>query len=432
MKSLLERLQAEEAAPNPEPHAFALANLDRLLTGSSPDLLRALEAACIPHAWDDALLTRILDPDLAPAAAERAEKLRALPIVKRLPDSARCAVHEVTRAAVRHRLHQQGRLAGYSLRALRAIGPPPPQPAVADEIERLYHQLLAEPELAAEALEATWREWDDRGRTDALNQLATALEELLPHLAVPARAVALLRRADIRESSRPATEVLAQAVEAEQLFARLGHRRRQAQALTLMGDIHTTLGHLIDARAAHEKALSLRSELLEIDPTIFQWQRDLSASLSRLGDLAVAQGDLPGALRRFTDGLTIFERLAASDPANAAWQRDLSVSLEKLGDLAVAQGDLPGALQHHTKRLAIAERLAASDPANAAWQRDLAVSHFKLSQFAQKKRDEAMAEAELRACFAVLEGMKRRGLHFDPALAQLHEQLSGRFGATNI
>jgi len=420
VKSLLERLQAEAAAPSADPHAFALGNLDSMLAGQPPGLLRALEAAVIPHDWDDALLARLLDPDLAPAAAEWAEKLRALPIVSRLPGSERCTVHEVTRAALRDRLHQQGRLAIYSMRALRALGPLPPQASVAEEIERLSHQLLAEPELGAEALETAWRAWDEKGRPDALNQLACALEEILPHLAVPARSRALLRRATIRAASRPATEILAQAVEAENLFARLGHRRRQAQALTLIGDTHVTLGDIASARAAYEQALSLRKAMLEIDPTIFQWQRDLSASLSRLGDLAVAQGDLAGALRYFTEDMTIAERLAASDPANAAWQRDLSISLNKLGGLAVAQGDLAGALRSFTESKTIAERLAASDPANAAWQRDLSVSLNKLGDLAVEQGDLAGASRS----YTESKTIRERLTASDPANAVLQRDLS--------
>ena len=97
------------------------------------------------------------------------------------------------------------------------------------------------------------------------------------------------------------------------------------------------------------------------------------------------------------------------------------------GDLAVAQGDLAAALRYFQQDLAIAERRAASDPANAAWQRDLAVSHFKLCQFAEKKGDEAVMQASLQDCFTVLDGMKRRGMHLDPPIAQLHAQLAGMF-----
>ena len=63
----------------------------------------------------------------------------------------------------------------------------------------------------------------------------------------------------------------------------------------------------------------------------------------------------------------------------------------------------------------------------AAWQRDLAVSHFKLYRFAQAKRDEAMMQAELHACFTVLDAIKRSGLHMDPPSANLHARLAPMF-----
>jgi hypothetical protein len=40
----------------------------------------------------------------------------------------------------------------------------------------------------------------------------------------------------------------------------------------------------------------------------------------------------------------------------------------------------------------------------------------------------ARAEAALRACFGVLEGMKERGMHLDPQAAQIYEQLAPRLG----
>ena len=56
------------------------------------------------------------------------------------------------------------------------------------------------------------------------------------------------------------------------------------------------------------------------------------------------------------------------------------------------------------------------------------MSHFKLYEFAQASGDEAMMQAELSATFTVLDGMKRRGMHLDPPIAQMHEQLAGMFG----
>ncbi|MBL9154336.1 MAG: TIR domain-containing protein [Verrucomicrobiales bacterium] len=206
-----------------------------------------------------------------------------------------------------------------------------------------------------------------------------------------------------------------------------GWQRDLSVSLDRLGDLAVAQGDGAGAARRFTESLAIRERLAASDPANAAWQRDLSVSLNKLGELAVAQGDGAGAAQRFTESHAIFERIAAIDPANAAWQRDLSVSLNKLGDLAVAQGDGAGAAKYFAKDLAIAERLAASDPANAEWQRDLAVSHFKLYSVAQENGDDAAAVAALRACFAVLEGMKQRGMHLDPPMAQLHEQLAGMF-----
>jgi tetratricopeptide (TPR) repeat protein len=158
------------------------------------------------------------------------------------------------------------------------------------------------------------------------------------------------------------------------------------------------------------------------------WQHDLTASHDRMGDVLRAQGDLSAALSAYRASLAISERLAAADPGNAGWQRDLSVSQDNLGDVLSAQGDLSAALSTYRASLAIRERLAAADPGNAGWQRDLAVSHYKLAMFAREGQDQAGFVENLQRCFAVLDGMQRRGLHFDPQMAQVYQQLAGAFG----
>ena len=51
--------------------------------------------------------------------------------------------------------------------------------------------------------------------------------------------------------------------------------------------------------------------------------------------------------------------------------------------------------------------------------------------FARQSGDDTGFEAELRECFLVLDRMRQRGLHFDPQMAQVYQQLVGMFGATN-
>jgi tetratricopeptide (TPR) repeat protein len=198
-----------------------------------------------------------------------------------------------------------------------------------------------------------------------------------------------------------------------------------------LGSLALAQGDLTGALRYFKEVKTIAERFSVSDPSNAAWQRDLSVSLNKLGDLAVAQDDLTSALRYFTEAKAIAERLAASDPANAAWQRDLSVSLSKLGDLTVVQGDLAGALRYFTESKILRERLTASGPTNAEWQRDLSVSHFKLSQVAQKQGNEEMRRASLQACFNVLDGMKQRGLHMDPQMAQVYEKLAGMFGETS-
>ena len=48
--------------------------------------------------------------------------------------------------------------------------------------------------------------------------------------------------------------------------------------------------------------------------------------------------------------------------------------------------------------------------------------------FARQSGDDTGFEAELRECFLVLDRMQQRGLHFDPQMAQVYQQLVGMFG----
>ncbi len=72
-------------------------------------------------------------------------------------------------------------------------------------------------------------------------------------------------------------------------------------------------------------------------------------------------------------------------------------------------------------------RLSASDSGNAGWQRDLAVSRYMLAMYARQREDQAGLVEHLRECFAVLDRMKQRGLHFDPQMAQVYQQLAPMF-----
>jgi len=473
--TLAERLAQLEAAAA-QPGGLTLRLVDQL-TADQPDLRRVLAAAAVPHWWDVSVLSKILDDDLAADAAAWVQRLAALSVVEDFrarPDARN--VHEVTRLALRDELHRSGHLAFLSARALAAFPAPVADAPPADHIEHLYHLLLARPEEGAAALESRYGDWRDHGRWAAQLDLAAMLEEVLPLLAPPARARALLRRASIRSDRRPLEEIEDQVTESLQLFRSLTNEHAEAQALSFLAGLAQSHGSLNEARDLYTQCKTIRESLAASDPTHATWQeerawtelaigdiakeqgdlagalrcfsesktiaerlaasdpanaawqRDLSVSLNKLGDLAVAQGDLAGALRSFSQSKIIRERLAASDPANAEWQRDLSVSLVKLGNLAVAQGDLAGALRCFSESKTIAERLAASDPANAAWQRDLWVSYWRLADHCEKSGQAEEAKAWWQKAFDKLSGMKARGLHVSPEDLGFLERLRAKAG----
>ncbi len=152
-----------------------------------------------------------------------------------------------------------------------------------------------------------------------------------------------------------------------------------------------------------------------------------------LGGVETTLGRTEAALAAFALSLTAAQGAVAAEPDNLDRQRDLSVSHSKIGGVKVAQGDLAGALASFGAGMEIRRRLAEADPGNAGWQRDLAVSHHRLGSMKARMGDEAGAVESLRAVLGVLDGMAARGMHLDPAMAGLRQQLTAAFaggGAT--
>ncbi len=207
----LEQRLAELEAAALKPGGLALRVVEQVTSGD-PDLLRALEAAAVPHWWDAAILAQVLDPDLAPAAETWAARLRDLSVVEPFRSQPGASnVHEVTRLALREKLLAENRLIPLAARAASAF--PFQNASPSQQIEHLYHFLLAQPESGVDALEDLYREWGNRGLWAAKLDLAAMLEEVLPALAPPARARALLRRASIRSDRSRLGELEAQVLE---------------------------------------------------------------------------------------------------------------------------------------------------------------------------------------------------------------------------
>ena len=120
----LERLRQAQG----DPSEMALIALDFLLdVQPQPDILRdAINAAAVPHWFDDVVLAYLLVlPDKAEAVAIL-NSLQQLPVIEPFirTDIEAYNVHETTRLALRRRMFQthRGRLRDLSFNAVTALG----------------------------------------------------------------------------------------------------------------------------------------------------------------------------------------------------------------------------------------------------------------------------------------------------------------------
>ncbi|HEX4706327.1 MAG TPA: tetratricopeptide repeat protein, partial [Candidatus Udaeobacter sp.] len=351
-------------------------------------LREALEAASVPHWFDDRIIAELLE--VSPEEAARiAVQLRQLPVVQafsaRGPGAAN--VHEKSRLALRARMKKKTpeRLRGLSARALSAFAGEEPHL----QIEAVYHWFTPEPEAAAWDCEGLYNQWNDAGRYEALLALGVTLDELVS-AGLPAglpRGVALYDLARIRYDYQPRDCTARQAADALSEFENAKDSWRIANTQDLLGDVEFDRGNLETAVAWRQRSLATWEQLVAESPDDTARQRNLSRSYIKVGDVESAQGDLDGALKSYRDSLAIAEKLVKQDPGNAGWQRDLSISYDKVGDVQNAQGDLDGALKSFRDSVAIRDKLAKQDPGNADWQRNLSVSYEKVGDVQRTQGD---------------------------------------------
>ncbi len=183
----------------------------------------------------------------------------------------------------------------------------------------------------------------------------------------------------------------------------LERRRTFALCLGKHADVmgHTgnsNLGHPIEARAEHERALRLREQLAREHPTHEGVLRDLSETLTKIAYMENANGDYAAAAATNRRALDLIAKVAARNPTSANHQQDLSLAYI-VTSLPMRQiGRYDEALPLVNKSLAIMQGLAARDPSSTLWQRNLSVIYNHLSQTLTEKGDhESAVEASAEA-----------------------------------
>jgi len=126
-----------------DPQSLALVTLDLLLASKPEALRRAVEAAAVPHWFDEAIFARLLDDDLRSAAGDWYREIVAMPFCEPFRQRGGHNVHEATRRGLRHRLAAQDpqRFRDLTRRAATTFA----GNSVAERIERAFRENSSPP-----------------------------------------------------------------------------------------------------------------------------------------------------------------------------------------------------------------------------------------------------------------------------------------------
>jgi tetratricopeptide (TPR) repeat protein len=390
----IQRLLDQVHGAGGDPQKLTLTTLDIALSVHGPDLRPVIEAAAIPHWFDQETLARMLVVDQA--SAERyVDRVRRLSMVESFAARGGWNVHETTRLAVRRDLYanQPERFRRLSSAASKCFPGATPH----EQIESVYHRLSSEPAEGGDQLKALHFEWFETGRSESRVALAQALDELLKSTppAFLTRASCLIYLAKIRQgySNIGDTELLLR----EALALLEGNNDvAESTCRDYLGDTLQQGGRLSAALTELLKAREIRRRAGEIDSDSRQWIRDTLYSHSRVGRIYCGQSRFDEADIEYREGLRTTQQLTERFPDDPLWQRVLVLLYIDIGNLYAIQGKNESALESYRAALQTSQGLADRDSDNWEWQHDLGVAHGHVGRMCSEQRNSEMAFSELR------------------------------------
>ena len=326
----LDKTLARLKAAKGDPDAMALATVDFVLDTYSPGFALALEAASIPHWFNESILKVLLDESL-PEEADWFNQLLNLAIVEDFRTYDAWNVHEVTRLALRNRLAKEKpeRFLELGNRAASHFS----GEANHQNIERIYHLLTAKPNDGALELRKLYRRWMGTGELEQMQALGVGLMELTNRdlLQPLAQAYALTALLNIQSNRVGINEQMATAREAVDLNKQLGDIVGLVDSYCGLGQVLYEKGNYTDAQSAFEQA----RESLDIwnkSESGYNCLDELADIHTSMGRTLAAQGDRAQALVEFEAALSVRNNLYEIDPQDIVNRRNLAVAHVDLGD----------------------------------------------------------------------------------------------------
>ena len=166
---------------------------------------------------------------------------------------------------------------------------------------------------------------------------------------------------------------------------------RVAMAHSDMGDAYLRKGDVPSAITSLRTALTIREQLVEVDPTSVADLYQLGSVQELLGDTLLSAKKPAEARPMYTAAFDNTAKLVELDPTNANFQTALAGSHEKLADVQVALGEMKAAIASRQAALAVLRSVQGNRPPGRLTQDVVQVLvHLGETQMLARQRDAAL------------------------------------------
>ncbi len=179
-------------------------------------------------------------------------------------------------------------------------------------------------------------------------------------------------------------------------------RKDQSAIRIRQGEIDAQVGNVKSALAHFEYALPLMREVLLINPSDPNSQRNLGLLLSQLGQIHLDNGEFEIAAQHLRESVSIFESLASLPEVEPEWLGDLQATRINYGDTFAQKGDSGEAAVLYRQSLDTGrKRMAMKGGDRSEVSQDLVVSLYKTAT-SIKSTDSELAEKQLVEALSLL------------------------------
>jgi len=141
--------------------------------------------------------------------------------------------------------------------------------------------------------------------------------------------------------------------------------------------------------------LTIRAQLVQRDQVNAAWQEALARGYGRVASIYLLRNCLEEASLNFERASTILSHLLKIDPYNATWLDKISDIYAQFGWVLERQGVLDDALNRNQEDLQISDELVSIGTKKTGWNRDLALAHLNCGRVLHKQQEFQLSEIHL-------------------------------------